>query len=280
MCAILIALALVLMILDQAGLFRPVEQATSTLLAPVERATYQLGTNLSRFGDFLGDNEKLRAENAQLRKDLQSALGEQGKVAELANRVDELEKQLQFRQNPENRKYNVVDADVVNRISDGVSQGVLINKGSSDGLAVGMAVVDVSGYLVGRVVKVEGKRSTALLISDNNVGVNVVIRRYGPDGKPIIIQPPVDGTATGQYQLRTEEKIKISHLKPEADIKEDDWVFTNGIGTTFPPNLLLGKIGRVISQDGQPEKEAVVRPIADLEHLQQVLVVTGRKDEG
>jgi cell shape-determining protein MreC len=118
-----------------------------------------------------------------------------------------------------------------------------------------------------------------LLISDNNIGVNVVMRRYGQDNKPIPIQPPVDGTALGMAQLRTEEKIRISHLKPDADIKVDDWVFTNGLGGTYPANLLVGKVGRVISEAGQPEKEAVVVPIADLDHLQQVLVITGRNDQ-
>jgi rod shape-determining protein MreC len=279
LAGILAALALVVIIVDQGGLLRPVEQVTSTILNPLERASYQLGTNLNRFSDFLSDNEKLRAENAQLRAQLQAALGEQGKVADLANQVDALQKQLEFRKNPENKNFVVVNADVINRDGGGVNQGVIINKGSNDNLTVGMTVVDVSGYLVGRLLRVEAKQSYVLLISDNNIGVNVVMRRYGQDNKPIPIQPPVDGTALGMAQLRTEEKIRISHLKPDADIKVDDWVFTNGLGGTYPANLLVGKVGRVISEAGQPEKEAVVVPIADLDHLQQVLVITGRNDQ-
>ena len=279
LAGILAALALVVIIVDQGGLLRPVEQVTSTILDPLERASYQLGTNLNRFSDFLSDNEKLRAENAQLRAQLQAALGEQGKVADLANQVDALQKQLEFRKNPENKNFIVVNADVINRDAGGVNQGIIINKGSNDNLTVGMTVVDVSGYLVGRLLRVEAKQSYVLLISDNNIGVNVVMRRYGQDNKPIPVQPPVDGTAIGQAQLRTDEKIRISHLKPDADIKVDDWVFTNGLGNTYPSNLLVGKIGRVVSEAGQPEKEAVVVPIADLDHLQQVLVITGRNDQ-
>lgn len=271
--ALMLGLSLVLMIADFTGILRPVEQVTSTLLIPVENASHQLGSNLSRFSDFWGDNEKLRTENASLREDLQTALADQGKVAELANRVDQLEKQLEFRTNPENRKYTVVNAEVSNQDASGINQGITINKGSNDGINRGMPVVNTAGYLVGRVVSVETKKSNVFLVSDNNVGVNVYTQRYDTENKRVPIQS-VDGTALGQFQLGTRDKIKIGLIQPDADIKVDDWVFTNGKGGNYPANLLIGRITKVSSQDGQPEKEAVVRPIADLEHLQEVLVIT------
>ncbi|HEX2910031.1 MAG TPA: rod shape-determining protein MreC [Chloroflexia bacterium] len=270
---VLIALSLMLIIADTTGILRPVEQITSTILGPMGRATFQLGSNLGRFSDFWRDNQRLRDENAQLRQELQSAVAEQGKVAALANQVDQLERQLDFRRNPTNRKFNTVDAEVVSRDATGNFKAITINKGTNDNLTRGMPVVDPSGYLVGRIMQVETKQSKVLLISDSNIGVNIYTQRYGPDNKRIQIQP-VDGTAVGQYQLGTEDKVKIDHIKPEADVKVDDWVFTSGIGNTYPQDLLIGKISRIINQDGQPEKQAIVRPIADLDHLQQVLVIT------
>ncbi|MDB5078781.1 MAG: Cell shape-determining protein MreC [Chloroflexi bacterium] len=271
--AMMLVLSLVIMIADSTGILRPVEQVTSTFLIPLENASNQLGSNMSRFSDFLSDNEKLRNENASLRQELQTALAEQGKVAELANRVDQLEKQLEFRANPENRKYTVVNAQVVNQDASGINQAITINKGTNDGLNRGMPVVNTAGYLVGRVVSVETKKSNVFLISDNNVGVNVYTQRYDADNKRVPIQA-VDGTALGQFQLGNRDKIKIGLIQPDADIKVDDWVFTNGKGGNYPANLLIGRVTKVSSQDGQPEKEAVVRPIADLDHLQEVLVIT------
>src|SRR5215218_6892028 len=129
--ALMIALSVALMIADLTGILRPVEQVTSTVFIPLETAFNRLGANLSRFSDFLGDNEKLRAENESLRAELQTALADQGKVAELANRVDQLEKQLEFRTNPENRKYTVVNASVSNQDASGINQAITINKGSN-----------------------------------------------------------------------------------------------------------------------------------------------------
>ena len=271
--AFMLGLALILMVADFSGFLRPVEQVTSTLLIPLENGAHQFGANLSRFTDFFSDNEKLRAENADLRQQLQTALADQGKVAELANRVDQLEKQLEFRANPENRKYTVVNASVTNQDANGINQAITIDKGSNDGLTRGQPVVNTAGYLVGRVVTVETKKSSVFLISDNNVGVNVYTQRYDADNKRVPIQS-VDGTALGQYQLGTKDLIKISLISPDADIKADDWVFTNGKGGNYPANLLIGRVSKVSSQDGMPEKEAVVQPIADLNHLQEVLVIT------
>jgi rod shape-determining protein MreC len=271
--AFMLGLALIIMLADFSGFLRPVEQVASTFLNPLENATHQLGANLSRFTDFWSDNEKLRAENADLRQQLQAALADQGKVAELANRVDQLEKQLEFRANPETKKYTVVNASVTNQDANGIDQAITIDKGTNDGIVKGQPVVNSAGYLVGRVVSVETKKSTIFLISDNNVGVNVYTQRYDAENKRVPIQS-VDGTALGQYQLGTKDLIKITLIQPDADIKVDDWVFTNGKGGSYPANLLIGRITRVSSQDGQPEKEAVVQPIADLNHLQEVLVIT------
>ncbi len=270
---VLAGLGLALIILDLIGILSPVEQVTSTVLTPLERASYQLGLNLSRFGDFLGDNEKLRQENEKLRQDLRQALDAQGRVAALANRVDQLEKQLDFRKNPDNRKFAVVNADVVNRDATGENAGLIINKGTSDGLDRGMPVVDASGYLVGRIGRAGAKDSLVLLITDSKIGVNVYTQRYGPDNKRIPIAA-VDGTSTGQYGLKSDDAIRIGRIKPGSDIKPDDWVFTDSKGGTFPPNVLVGKVGRIIGQDGQPEIEASLNPIADLDHLPQVLVIT------
>src|SRR3978361_127851 len=136
-----------------------------------------------------------------------------------------------------------------------------------------MPVLNPAGYLVRRVGTGASKKSNVFLISDNNVGVNVYTQRYDADNKRVPIQS-VDGTALGQYQLGTKDLIKISLIQPDADIKPDDWVFTNGKGGNYPANLLIGRISKVSSQDGMPEKEAVVQPIADLNHLQEVLVIT------
>jgi rod shape-determining protein MreC len=272
----LCAVALVLMVLDQLGGLRPVQQVFSFALSPVQNGAHQLGVNLANFGTFTQDLDKLRAENKDLRDKYQAALADQGRIAELIQENTELRRQLEFSKNPENKRFTTVSAEVINRDPSGQNQAVIINRGSNDNLTFGMPVVDPSGYLVGRVQKVEPAKSTVLLITDTSMGVNITTRRFENNKQVDIPGGAVDGTALGQWQAGG--RIKIFLIKNEASIKQGDWVFTSGIGNTFPQNLLIGRIEKVIEQDGQPEKQATITPIADLDHLQRVQVITSWGD--
>ncbi|MEI6043378.1 MAG: rod shape-determining protein MreC [Chloroflexota bacterium] len=268
----LIAIALGLMILDQFGGLRLIQQVFSTVLLPIQQGTHQLGENLASYGAFTKNLDELRAENQDLREKYQEALANQGKVAALAQENAELQRQLDFKKNPDSKRLTTISAEVINRDSTSQNQAVIINRGSNDSLTVGLPVVDPSGYLVGRVSKVDPQRSTVLLITDTTIGVNVSTRRFVNDKQVDIPGGAVDGTALGQWQVGG--RVTITLIKSEADIKNGDWVFTNGIGGTYPQNLLVGRVEEVIAQDGQPEKKATLKPIADLDHLQRVQVVT------
>jgi len=86
----------------------------------------------------------------------------------------------------------------------------------------------------------------------------------------------VDGTALGQWQVGG--RVKITLIKNDANIKSGDLVLTNGIGGIYPQNLLVGSVEQVNAQEGQPEKEATLKPIADLDHLQRVQIITSWGD--
>lgn len=276
LAALLVIIALGLMVLDQVGGLRPAQQAISTVLTPVERGTHQLGENLANYGAFTQSLDQLRAENQDLRSKYQAALADQGQIAELIQENTELQRQLDFKRNPDSKRFTVVSAEVVNRETTGQNQAIVINRGSNDNISFGMPVIDPSGYLVGRVYKVFPDSTTILLITDTNIGVNVSTRRFENNKQVDIPGGGADGTALGQWQVGG--RMKITKLKNEADVKKGDWVFTDGIGGIYPQNLLVGRVDEVIAQDGQPEKEATVTPIAPLDHLQRVQVITSWSD--
>jgi rod shape-determining protein MreC len=207
-----------------------------------------------------------------LRAKYQKALKDQGNLVALGLENAELQRQLDFKKNPDSKRFTTVSAEVVNRDTTNQNQAVVINRGSNDGLTMGLPVVDPSGYLVGRVYKVDPQKSMVLLITDTTIGVNVSTRRFVNDKQVDIPGGAADGTALGQWQVGG--RVTITLIKSDADIKKDDWVFTNGIGGTYPQNLLVGRVEEVIAQDGQPEKKATLKPIADLDHLQRVQVIT------
>ncbi|NWJ48954.1 MAG: rod shape-determining protein MreC [Chloroflexi bacterium] len=273
---VLLVASSLLMVLDRVGFLRPVEQVITALTSPIEQGAYNLGHNLSDLSTFLKDLNALKEENSQLRQQLQTVQEDRAKAADLASQLLELEKELAFKSNPENKRFQTVSADVINRDLTGNNQAIQINKGSNDNITKGMPVVDVSGFLVGRVEKVETKRSTVLLITDTGMAANVYNKRFGQNGKQLTISKNADGTAVGQWQRGG--RITIFRISKDADIKPGDYIFTDGKGATFPADILVGFVTDVITSDSAPDKEAVLAPSSDIERIQRVQVILGTNE--
>jgi rod shape-determining protein MreC len=108
-------------------------------------------------------------------------------------------------------------------------RSIIINKGTKDKLKIGMAVVD-KVYLVGKIIEVNYTNSRALLLSDLNSKIPVIL-------EPIGMQAVVSGTG--------EDYGKIQYTKDEYgdDIKAQEIIaYTSGLGGLFKPGLPVGKI--------------------------------------
>jgi rod shape-determining protein MreC len=274
--AVLVIISGVIIFLDRSDVLRPAKDVFSTFSSPIERGTFQLGRNLSDLGAFLDNLDKLRNENNQLHAELQTVKEQQARSVDIASQLFDLEKELAFKRNPANQRFTTASADVINRDLSGANQAIQINKGSNDKIVKGMPVLDLSGFLVGRIDKVDPQKSTILLMTDTNMAANVINKRFGADGKQQNIEKGATGTAIGQWQRGG--RITIFRIAKDADIKPGDYVFTDGKGATFPPNILVGLVTEVLSSDGEPDKQAVVNPSTDLNRLTRVQVILATND--
>ena len=110
-------------------------------------------------------------------------------------------------------------------------KSIVLNKGSKDNIKIGMAVLDQS-YLVGKVIEVNYTNSRALLLSDLNSKIPVVL-------EPIGMQAVVSGAGKEYGEIEyTKEEYK-NDIKAEEII-----VYTSGLGGLFKPGLPVGKIER------------------------------------
>ena len=116
-------------------------------------------------------------------------------------------------------------------------KSIVLNKGSKDNVKIGMAIMD-RNYLVGQIIEVNYSNSRALLLSDLNSKI------------PVIIQPPfLQAVASGtgkNYGV-------IEYTKDEYEenqIENKVVVYTSGLGGLFKPGIPVGKI---INKSGQIE---------------------------
>ena len=108
-------------------------------------------------------------------------------------------------------------------------KSVVLNRGSKDNVKMGMAIMD-RNYLVGQIIEVNYSNSRALLLSDLNSKIPVIIQ-------PPFLQAVASGTGKNYGIIEyTKDEYKENQIEKEAV------VYTSGLGGIFKPGIPVGKI--------------------------------------
>ena len=107
-------------------------------------------------------------------------------------------------------------------------RSVIVNRGSRDGVELGMAVMD-KNYLIGKIVEVTFTTSRVLLLSDLNSKVPV-------DIMPNNIQSILSGTG--------DHNGTIQYTRQQSLIENEAIVFTSGAGGLFKSGIPIGTINK------------------------------------
>lgn len=132
-------------------------------------------------------------------------------------------------------------------------KSLIVNKGSKDSLKIGMAVLD-GPYLIGKIVEVNYATSRALLISDLNSKIPVIL-------EPGDIQSIMSGTGKNFGE--------IQHFKKEFAFTEKKLVYTSGAGGVFKSGIPVGEY----------IEENKIKFFSDLSQLTFVKLVSFEKKE-
>jgi len=135
-------------------------------------------------------------------------------------------------------------------------KSIILNKGSKDNVKIGMAVVD-NIYLVGKIIEVNYTNSRALLLSDLNSKIPVLL-------EPIGIHALISGTGKNHGV--------IEYTKDDYDQKIKDKkiiVYTSGYGGLFKSGLPVGKI-----INDNKTNENIVNFFSDFRQLDYVKIVS------
>ena len=103
-------------------------------------------------------------------------------------------------------------------------RSIVVNKGSAEGIKLGMAVLD-NNYLIGKVVEVNFSTARVLLLSDLNSKIPITIE---PGGIEAIL------SGTGQHNG------VIQYTKEKYIIDKESVVYTSGSGGLFKSGIPIG----------------------------------------
>ncbi|QKK03759.1 MAG: rod shape-determining protein MreC [Pseudomonadota bacterium] len=138
------------------------------------------------------------------------------------------------------------------------SHRVLINRGSRDGLAAGMAVMDGQG-VIGQIDDVARHAAQVILISDPDHALPVRVRRTG--------------LRTVAYGSGRVGRLRLTDLPMNVDLEPDDVVVTSGLGGIFPAGLPVARVDRVERPPGEAFARADLQPLGRLDRARHLLVV-------
>jgi rod shape-determining protein MreC len=223
----------------------PVGDFASTVFGPVRNAW----NSAFQLGDLQKENDSLREENDRL----------QGQVTQSAIAQEQLKQLLQLVGIPFVGDTPVVHTRVVSGTVGNFGDTIELDKGSSSGIVRNMPVITGEG-LIGKVVEVSDSRSKVSLITSGSfkVGFSVV-------GTAAI------GIAEG---TGSESILRGYNLDARQPVAAGQIAVTSGLsGSPFPPNLPIGTIEAVRTNNAALESTVDVKLLANTHDLSYADVV-------
>ena len=192
------------------------------------------------------ESEQIRRENEALKLQITQL---QGKAAE----ADRLAALLNFRQ--AHGDVPMLGARVIGTGAGTASLTIQLDRGERDGIRKNMGVITPDG-VVGKVVEAYPNASQVLLLTDKESGVGAMLA----DSR---IQSPVGGQG--------EPLLAMKYVPNDDTVNLGEHVITSGMDRIFPRDLPVGTVAEI--KPGNPFKQIRIKPAANLERLEEVLVL-------
>ncbi len=234
---------------------QPVRYGLSVLALPVHYMAGIPGDVVSWVHEKAQRGESLEQENKRLETEVLLLKRRLQKVAAVVAENTRLKELLNSSNLVDDR---VIVAEIIGVDPDPFRHEVILNKGSTDHVFVGQAVLDAAG-LMGQVVEVGPWSSRVVLVTDASHGIPVHVARNG-----------VRAIAVGSGNL---DLLRLIHVPDTADIKEGDLLVSSGLGQRFPVGYPVGVVKRVEHHPGQAFATVEAYPSAHLDRSRHVLLV-------
>jgi rod shape-determining protein MreC len=259
--ALLVA-SLILLTISSNPLVRDVQHGVAFAFKPFQVALDNVARDVKSIATTIAEIDGLRQENAQLRADNERLQAESRTAAELRRENEQLTGLLQLRNGLE---YQTVAVSVIGRESSEARRALTIDRGSDDGLAVGMVVISAGGALAGRIVEVGPNFAHVVLISDST---------------STVIGQLLSSTATGKVIGQLGGALVMLDVDAAAQVTTGEEVFTagieleGGIRSPYPKGLLIGRVVDVTRDPNEVVQTVFLEPASPLDRLEFLLVIT------
>lgn len=246
----------------------PLKTIAGYIFIPMQQGINQTGSwifdtanDFKTLSEVLKENEKLKAQNAELTNQLTNTKIEQYELKNLRELFNLSEKYP---------TYKKLAASVIAKDGDNWFASFTINRGEKDGIQTGMNVIAGSG-LVGIVTDVGPNYAKVRSIIDDANNVSAMIPTTGDNFN-----------VSGNLKTMNESMvITFSELRDDENlVKVGDPVITSYVSNQYHQGILIGYIASIENGPNNLTKVGTITPVADFEHIEDVLVIMQIKDIG
>lgn len=246
----------------------PLKTIAGYIFVPMQQGINQTGSwifdtanDFKKLSEVLEENEKLKEQNAELTNQLIIAKIEQYELENLRELFELSEKYP---------TYEKVAANVIAKDGGSWFSTFTINRGQKDGIEIGMNVI-ADGGLVGIVTDVGPNYAKVRSIIDDTNNVSAMVPSTGDNFN-----------VSGNLKTMNEAMvITFSELRDDENlVKVGDPVITSYVSDQYHQGILIGYISSIENGPNNLTKIGTITPVADFEHLEDVLVIKKLKDIG
>lgn len=243
-----------LLFLQLKGWLDPVRAAILRAPRPVSRLAKAAAVPVKDFFTTIYQLKKISEENAQLQARIAALEADVVNENQLAVENQALRNELGF---VKSSKLTLVPCTALSQNPFGLSDSLILNCGTNDGVSQGQAVIS-QGYLVGKITYAGNKTSTVLLADSSE---------FSTDAK--VSQTLASGLVKGSFG----SGLILDQVPQTSDLQTGWLVTTAGINSQIPKNLLIGSINGLLSASSDLFKKASVLSPIDFKNLEFVFVV-------
>lgn len=231
-------------------------------LHPFQALTHSIYTSVSGVWDSYLALVHVREDNVQLRSRLEALEVHNAQLQELAHENERLKSLLEVTAQVAPRRSVV--AGVIGYDASNWVKAVSIDRGTMDGVEVGMPVLGTAG-VVGQVIASASGSARVLLLTDHASGVDAMIQGSRARG---LVEGLGSATCRWRFVLAGEE------------VKVGDRVITSGADGIFPKGLLIGTVSAVEDAGKGLFQSIEVAPVENFLKLETVAVLTSKVKGG
>ncbi|HLB45322.1 MAG TPA: rod shape-determining protein MreC [Candidatus Limnocylindrales bacterium] len=259
---VLLALSMLLLAFSGSAPVRELRRGVGFAMAPIQETLRGSARTIGSLFATIGEIERLRQQNEELTRRLNVVEAQSQGLASLRAQNELLTALLDVRSSLD---YRTVAAEVISKRTTDQERVISLDRGTDAGIEEGDPVIGPGGALIGQVAEVGPNFSRVLLISDTRVNVAGLIE---------------SSRAVGLISGQLERPLQMVNIPAELSVTLGESVVTagielaEGIRSPYPKGLLIGIIVDVQRSPDQLFQTALVRPVADLERLEYVLVIT------